>query len=60
MNICKNVNMVFYTINAIEVTILISYYPCYVGVELFGMFLPDSGLTIMCSEHNVIDKLAIT
>jgi len=58
IDITKNMNMIFNTINTIQVTFLIFYYTGKIGILIINMVLLNCKQTCV-SENNVIQMLAV-
>ena len=60
MKIGQNMQVIFNSINSVQMAILVLNYTSNVGIKLIGMILFNSGKTILCSENKVIQKLTVT
>jgi antibiotic biosynthesis monooxygenase (ABM) superfamily enzyme len=59
MKISQNMKMVFGTIYNVQVTVFVSDYPGYIGVQLLRV-IPDEGRnTVLCPENKMVQQLPI-
>ncbi len=55
----KEVNVIFYTIDLIEVTFFMIQYPLDIFKKLMPVISRHDGISVFCTEHNLIEYLGI-
>jgi hypothetical protein len=60
MKVSQNMEVIFNSINPVQMATLVFNYTSNVSIELIGVILLNSGKTILCSENKVIQYLTLT
>ena len=55
----KDVHVIFYTIDLIEVTFFMIQYPPDIFKKLMPVISRHDGISVFCTEHNLIEYLGI-